>query len=259
VSAACIGRAGICFDIEHLEPREIVMPDHQVVSREEWLTARVKLLAEEKEFTRRRDELTRHCRELPWVRIEDYVFDGPGGKVRLSDLFRGKSQLIIYHFMFHPDWDVGCKSCSFWADNYERVVAHLRARDTNLAAVSRAPVAKIEAFRKRIGWTFEWVSCGADGVFNRDFGAYLTKDDLAKEGNNTNYGTRRFTIEDVPAISVFAEDQDGDLYHTYSTYSRGLDMFNGAYHYLDIVPKGRDEEKLKYHMDWVRLRDEYGT
>jgi len=235
------------------------MSHHQVVSRDEWLTARVQLLAEEKEFTRRRDELTRHCRELPWVRIEDYVFDGPGGKVRLSDLFRGKSQLIIYHFMFHPDWDVGCKSCSFWADNYERVVAHLRARDTNLAAVSRAPVAKIEASRKRIGWTFEWVSCGADGVFNHDFGAYLTKDDLAKQGNNTNYGTRRFTIEDVPAISVFAKDQDGGLYHTYSTYSRGLDMFNGAYHYLDIVPKGRDEEKLKYHMDWVRLRDEYGT
>jgi predicted dithiol-disulfide oxidoreductase (DUF899 family) len=137
------------------------------------------------------------------------------------------------------------------------VVVHLRARDTNLAAVSRAPLAKIEAFRKRMGWTFEWVSCGADGVFNHDFGAYLTKDDLAKEGNNTNYGTRRFTIEDVPAISVFSKDAEGSLYHTYSTYSRGLDMFNGAYHYLDIVPNGRDEEKLKYHMDWVRLRDEY--
>jgi predicted dithiol-disulfide oxidoreductase (DUF899 family) len=233
------------------------MPNHQVVSRDEWLAARVQLLAEEKEFTRRRDALTRHCRELPWVRIEDYVFDGAGGKVRLSDLFRGKAQLIVYHFMFHPDWDAGCKSCSYWADNYERVVVHLRARDTNLVVVSRAPLAKIEAFRKRMGWTFEWVSCGADGIFNHDFGAYLTKEDLAKEGNNTNYGTRRFTIEDVPAISVFFKDQDGGLYHTYSTYSRGLDMFNSAYHYLDIVPKGRDEEKLKYHMDWVRLRDEY--
>ncbi|HKD30358.1 MAG TPA: DUF899 domain-containing protein [Xanthobacteraceae bacterium] len=233
------------------------MPTHQVVSRDEWLAARVKLLAEEKEFTRRRDALTRHCRELPWVRIEDYVFESPNGKVRLSDLFRGKSQLIVYHFMFHPDWNAGCKSCSYWADNYERIVVHLRARDTNLVAVSRAPLAKIEAFRKRMGWTFEWVSCGADGVFNHDFGAYLTKADLAKEGNNTNYGTRRFTIEDVPAISVFFKDGDGVLYHTYSTYSRGLDIFNGAYHYLDIVPKGRDEEKLKYHMDWVRLRDEY--
>ena len=151
------------------------MPDHQVVSRDEWLAARVKLLAEEKDFTRRRDALTRHCRELPWVRIEDYGFESTSGKVRLSDLFRGRAQLIVYHFMFHPDWDAGCKSCSYWADNYERVVVHLRARDTNLVAVSRAPLAKIEAFRKRMGWTFEWVSCGVDGVFNHDFGAYLTK------------------------------------------------------------------------------------
>ena len=235
------------------------MPNHQVVSREEWLAARVKLLAEEKEFTRGRDALTRHCRDLPWVRIEDYVFDGSGGKVRLSDLFHGKSQLVIYHFMFHPDWDVGCKSCSYWADNYERVVVHLRARDTNLVAVSRAPLAKIEAFRKRMGWTFEWVSCGGDGAFNRELGAYLSKEDLKKQGNNSNYGTRRFDMEDVPVISVFFRDADGKLYHTYSTYSRGLDMLNGAYHYLDLTPKGRDEAALPYHMDWVRLRDEYSS
>jgi len=233
------------------------MPDRQVVSREEWLAARIKLLAEEKEFTRRRDALTRHCRELPWVRIDDYVFEGPGGTVRLSDLFRGKSQLIIYHFMFHPDWNAGCKSCSFWADNYERIVAHLRARDTNLAAVSRAPIAKIEAFRKRMGWTFEWVSCGADGVFNHDLGAYLTKDDLAKEGNNTNYGTRRFTIEDVPAISVFSKDASDQVFHTYSTYRRGIDMMNTAYHYLDLTPKGRDEAGHGDPQFWVRRHDEY--
>jgi predicted dithiol-disulfide oxidoreductase (DUF899 family) len=232
------------------------MTSHPIVSREEWIAARVKLLAEEKELTRRRDELNRHRRNLPWVKIDDYVFDGPAGKVRLSDLFRGKSQLIVYHLMFHPDWSVACKSCSFWADNFERVVIHLRGRNVNLAAVSRASVGTIAGFKSRMGWTFEWVSCGADGVFNRDFGAYLTKEDLAREGNNSNYGTRRFDIEDVPAISVFLKDADGSLYHTYSTYSRGLDMLNGAYHYLDIVPKGRDEDKLGYHMEWVCLRDE---
>jgi predicted dithiol-disulfide oxidoreductase (DUF899 family) len=236
---------------------ERAMTNHAIVSRQEWLAARIRHLAEEKEFTRRRDELSRHRRELPWVKIDDYAFDGPTGKLRLSDLFRGKSQLIIYHLMFHPDWSEACKSCSFWADNFERAVIHLRGRDANLAAVSRAPVDKIEAFKKRMGWTFEWVSCGADGIFNHDFGAYLTKADLAKEGNNSNYGTRRFTIEDVPAISVFCKDADGGLYHSYSTYSRGLDMLNGAYHYLDIVPKGRDEDNLGYHMEWVRLRDDY--
>jgi predicted dithiol-disulfide oxidoreductase (DUF899 family) len=233
------------------------MTNHAVVSREEWLAARIKLLAEEKEFTRRRDELSRHRRELPWVKIDDYIFEGPAGKVPLSDLFRGKSQLIIYHLMFHPDWDLACKSCSFWADNFERVVVHLRGRDVNLAAVSRAPVQKIEAFKQRMGWTFEWVSCGVDGKFNHDFGAYLTKEEIAAGGNNSNYGTRRFTIQDVPAISVFGKDADGTLYHAYSTYSRGLDMLNGAYHYLDLVPKGRDEDKLAYHMEWVRLRDDY--
>jgi len=233
------------------------MTSHPIVSREEWIAARINLLAEEKEFTRRRDALSRHRRDLPWVKIDDYVFDGPAGKVRLSELFRGKSQLIVYHLMFHPDWSVACKSCSFWADNFERVVIHLRGRDVNLAAVSRASIDTIARFKSRMGWTFEWVSCGPDGVFNHDFGAYLTKEDLAREGNNSNYGTRRFDIEDVPAISVFFKDADGSLYHTYSTYSRGLDMLNGAYHYLDIGPKGRDEDKLGYHMEWVRLRDEY--
>lgn len=145
------------------------MPDHQIVSREEWLAQRVKLLAEEKELTHRRDALSRHRRELPWVKIDDYVFEGRDGNVRLSELFRGKSQLIVFHLMFHPDWKAACKSCSFWADNFERIIVHLRGRDTNLVAVSRAPIAKIEAHRKRMGWTFEWVSCGADGQFNHDF------------------------------------------------------------------------------------------
>jgi len=229
----------------------------QTVSREEWLIKRKALLEQEKALTHARDAVSAARRALPRVRIDDYVFAGSHGAVRLSELFRGKSQLIIYHLMFHPDWQSACKSCSFWADNFERIVVHLRARDANLAAVSRAPIAKLDGFKRRMGWSFEWVSCGADGKFNRDFGAYLTPEDLARPDNNTNYGTLRFTITDVPVISVFARDADGQLYHTYSTYSRGLDMLNGAYHYLDLLPKGRDEEGLAHHMSWLRLRDEY--
>jgi len=229
----------------------------QTVSREEWLAKRKALLEQEKALTHARDAVSAARRALPRVRIDDYVFEGPQGPVRLSQLFRGKSQLIIYHLMFDPDWQAACKSCSFWADNFERVIVHLRARDANLAAVSRAPIAKLDTFKRRMGWSFEWVSCGADGKFNHDFGAYLTPEDLARPGNNTNYGTMRFTIADVPVISVFERDGEGRLYHTYSTYSRGLDMLNGAYHYLDLLPKGRDEAGLAHHMSWVRLRDEY--
>jgi predicted dithiol-disulfide oxidoreductase (DUF899 family) len=229
----------------------------QTVSREEWLVKRKALLEQEKALTHARDAVSAARRALPRVRIDDYVFEGSHGSVRLSDLFRGKSQLVIYHFMFHPDWAAACKSCSFWADNFDRIIVHLRARDANLAAVSRAPIAKLDAFKQRMGWSFEWVSCGADGAFNHDLGAYLTPEDLARPGNNTNYGTLRFTIADVPVISVFTRDREGQLYHTYSTYARGLDMLNGAYHYLDLLPKGRDEDGLAHHMSWVRLRDEY--
>ena len=229
----------------------------QTVSREEWLAKRKALLEQEKALTHARDAVSAARRALPRVRIDDYVFESSQGPVRLSQLFHGKSQLIIYHLMFDPDWQAACKSCSFWADNFERVIVHLRARDANLAAVSRAPIAKLDGFKRRMGWSFEWVSCGADGKFNHDFGAYLTPEDLARPGNNTNYGTMRFTIADVPVISVFERDGEGRLYHTYSTYSRGLDMLNGAYHYLDLLPKGRDEAGLAHHMSWVRLRDEY--
>ena len=233
------------------------MTDHAVVSRDEWLAARQALLADEKDFNRARDRLSGARQALPWVRIGDYVFAGSSGPVRLSALFRGRSQLVIYHLMFHPDWQAACKSCSFWADNFERIIVHLNARDTNLAAVSRAPPAKLDAFKQRMGWSFEWVSCGSDGAFNRDFGTYFTADDLRQSGPNYNYGSTRFGMEDAPGLSIFAKDETGALYHTYSTYSRGLDMLNGAYHYLDIVPKGRDEEGLKPHMAWLRLRDEY--
>jgi predicted dithiol-disulfide oxidoreductase (DUF899 family) len=229
----------------------------QTVSREEWLAKRKVLLEQEKALTHARDAVSAARRALPRVRIDDYVFEGSQGPARLSQLFHGKSQLIIYHLMFDPDWQAACKSCSFWADNFERIIVHVRARDANLAAVSRAPIAKLDAFKRRMGWSFEWVSCGADGKFNHDFGAYLTPEDLARPGNNTNYGTMRFSIADVPVISVFERDGEGRLYHTYSTYSRGLDMLNGAYHYLDLLPKGRDEAGLAHHMSWVRLRDEY--
>lgn len=233
------------------------MTTHPVVTQGEWVAARKRFLDEEKAFTKARDRLSAARRDLPWVQVEDYLFAGPSGDVKLSDLFRGRSQLIVYHLMFHPDWNAACKSCSFWADNFERIVLHLNARDTNLAAVSRAPVAKLDAFRRRMGWSFEWVSCGSDGAFNRDFGTYFTADDLRQSGPNYNYGSTRFGMEDAPGLSIFAKDETGALYHTYSTYSRGLDMLNGAYHYLDIVPKGRDEEGLKPHMAWLRLRDEY--
>jgi predicted dithiol-disulfide oxidoreductase (DUF899 family) len=234
------------------------MTTHQTVSRDQWLKARVDLLAKEKAFTKLRDQLSADRRALPWVKVEDYVFDGPTGKVRLSDLFRGKSQLIIYHLMFNPTWESACKSCSFWADNFANTIVHLNARDTNLAAVSRAPLAKLEAFKKRMGWQFEWVTCGADGAFNHDFGTALTREEIDRPDKNYNYGSTHFGGEDAPGISIFYKDADGGLYHTYSCYSRGLDMLNGAYHYLDIVPKGRDEEGLKPHMQWVRLHDEYG-
>jgi predicted dithiol-disulfide oxidoreductase (DUF899 family) len=233
------------------------MTTHPVATHEQWLEARKRLLAEEKAFTKARDRLSASRQALPWEPIPDYVFAGTAGEVRLSDLFRGRSQLIVYHLMFHPDWNAACKSCSFWADNFERIVVHLNARNANLAAVSRAPLDKLDAFKRRMGWTFEWVSCGATGAFNRDFGANFTPDEVKQPGANYNYGSMHFGMEDAPGLSVFAKDETGALFHTYSTYSRGLDMLNGAYHYLDILPKGRDEEGLRPHMAWLRLRDEY--
>ena len=233
------------------------MTTHNITSRETWLAARKNLLAKEKEFTKLRDQLSEARRALPWVKIEDYVFDAPSAKVRLAELFQGRHQLVIYHLMFHPDWNAACKSCSFWADNFDNITTHLKARDVSMAAVSRAPIAKLAAFKERMGWHFDWVSCGADGKFAHDFGVNFTPDELKREGKNYNYRSMRFNIEDAPGLSVFYKEDDGSLFHTYSCYSRGLDMLNVAYHYLDIVPKGRDEASLKYHMDWVKLHDEY--
>ena len=229
---------------------------HQVVPHEEWLVARKRLLAKEKEFTRLRDRLSEERRELPWARVEKtYVFDGPDGKESLSDLFADRSQLVVYHFMFDPSWEEGCKSCSFWADNYGGAIMHLNQRDVAMVTVSKAPFAKLEAFRKRMGWTFKWVSSSATD-FNRDYGVSFTPDERESGQAFYNYRLGRIGGE-MPGLSVFYKDGSGAIFHTYSCYARGLDMFNSAYQLLDLVPKGRDEADLPYTMAWVRHRDRY--
>ncbi len=234
-------------------------PAHPVVSKEEWLRARVALLAREKDLTRQRDELSRQRRELPWVRVEKtYRFAGPKGTEALADLFRGRSQLVVYHFMFGPDWEEGCPSCSLLCDHVDGALVHLEHRDVTLTAVSRAPFPKIEAFKRRMGWRFPWVSShGSD--FNYDF--HVSATDEEKRGGKVyyNYRTEDFLVEDLPGISVFLKDADGRIYHTYSAYARGGEPLIGAYAWLDLVPKGRDEEGLAFTMAWVRHHDRYGA
>jgi predicted dithiol-disulfide oxidoreductase (DUF899 family) len=232
------------------------MQPHSIVSREEWIAARKAHLAHEKEYTRARERLAEERRALPWVKVDtEYLFDGPDGKVTLAGLFRGRRQLVVQHVMFAPDWNEACKSCSFWADGFERMVPHLAARDTMMVAVSRAPLQKLAAFKLRMGWTFDWLSSG-DNSFNYDYGVSFTPDQIAS-GDNYNFGTTPFGSEEAPGISVFCRDEAGNIFHTYSCYARGLDMMNAAYHYLDLTPLGRHEDGLPYPMDWVRLRDQY--
>ncbi len=229
---------------------------HTVVTRDAWVAARKELLAREKEFTRQRDALSQARRDLPWVKVDKpYVFETPQGKASLADLFEGRCQLVVYHFMFDPSWTEGCKSCSFWADNFDRNVVHLAHRDVTLIAVSRAPLDTLEAYRRRMGWSFRWVSSlGSD--FNHDYQATVTKEEVENKTAVYNYEASDWAGE-TPGISVFFKDEDGTLYHTYSCYSRGLDMMNAGYHYLDLVPKGRDEVGLAYTMEWLRRRDQY--
>jgi predicted dithiol-disulfide oxidoreductase (DUF899 family) len=230
---------------------------HKVVSEADWIKARKRLLGKEKEFTRLRDQLSRRRRELPWRRVEkEYVFDGPKGRQTLAQLFDGRSQLVVYHFMFGPDWEEGCKSCSFWADNFNGIIPHLNQRDVTFVAVSRAPLAKLKAFAKRLGWSFKWVSSSGND-FNYDYHVSFRPGDVGKGGASYNYAPTETTMSDLPGISVFFKDKSGAVFHTYSCYARGLDMLNTAYHYLDLVPKGRDEGDLPWTMAWVRLRDEY--
>ncbi len=228
----------------------------QIVSRERWIAAREQLLAREKQLTRLRDEVTRARAAMPWVRVEqEYVFHGPDGEETLEQLFAGRGQLIVYHFMFDPSWEAGCKSCSFIADHYSGSVAHLAARDVTLVTVSRAPLAKLEAFRARMGWGFKWVSSHGSS-FNADYHVSFSDEDKARGEIDYNYGKARYFAPEAPGFSVFARDERG-VFHTYSAYARGLDRLITAYHLLDAVPSGRGEASSGYKMGWLRLHDEY--
>jgi len=230
------------------------MKANEVVDAAEWERARKALLAKEKAFTQARDALSEARRALLWERVEKrYLFDGLAGELTLEDLFQGRSQLVVYHFMFGPDAAAGCKACSFWADNFERNVIHLAHRDVTLAAVSRAPLEKLAAFQKRFGWTFPWVSSGRTD-FNFD---YHVSFEPGRGDGTYNYAPKTGGSTELPGISVFARDEAGAVFHTYSTYGRGLDLMNTAYNYLDLVPKGRDEKDLPSPMAWLRLRDQY--
>jgi predicted dithiol-disulfide oxidoreductase (DUF899 family) len=232
------------------------MKTANVVCREEWLAARTEFLHEEKEFTHRREALAAKRRQLPWVEIEkDYQFESTVGKVSLGDLFDGRHQLLVYHFMFAPEWSQGCKSCSLLADHYDPAIIHLNHRDTTMISVSRAPLAKIQAFRERMGWKFNWVSTIGD-EFGRDFGVLFREQELSSGLNIYNYEREPYPISDLPGLSVFYRDDDGRIFHTYSTYARGLDIFINAYNFLDVTPKGRDEENIEI-MSWVRHHDRY--
>jgi predicted dithiol-disulfide oxidoreductase (DUF899 family) len=231
-----------------------VNEEHRVVAHDDWIAARKALLAREKEFTRLRDELSRQRRELPWEAVErEYVFDGPNGQQALAELFGARSQLIVYHFMFGPDDEAGCPHCSFWADNFDPDVVHLAARDVTFIAVSRAPLEKLLEYRKRMGWSFEWVSSFAND-FNVDYGVSFTPDD--EDTVSYNYGTLSPGMPDREGVSVFFKDEHDRVFHTYSAYARGIDLLNTAYNYLDLVPKGRDEDGRPPQY-WVRRHDEY--
>lgn len=231
------------------------MDSHAVVSHEQWIEARRQLLRKEKEFTRLRDLLSQQRRELPWEAVDKpYVFEDAVGQHSLAALFGERSQLIVQHFMFDPGWEAGCKSCSFWADNFNGTDVHLRHRDISFVVVSRAPYPKLAAYRQRMGWAFRWVS-SAGSDFNYDFYASFTPDQIAGETAFHNYREGKPWGEEVAGVSVFFKDAQGRIFHTYSTYARGLDMLNGAYHYIDLTPRGRHETASQ---SWVQRHDEYG-
>jgi len=228
-----------------------------VVSPKKWLTARRALLRQERSLDRQRDQLSARRRALPWVKVEPpYVFTTPEGKRTLAQLFAGRSQLIVYHFMLGPGWEEGCRGCSFVSDHFDGALAHLGARDVAFTAVSIAPLKEISAFKKRMGWRFPWVS-SAGTTFNHDYGVTFTPEEIARGKVNYNYALREISLEELPGLSVFARDAAGAIYHTYSTYSRGLEQLIGTYTLLDLVPKGRDEDGLEHNMSWVRLHDRY--
>jgi predicted dithiol-disulfide oxidoreductase (DUF899 family) len=228
------------------------MSDKKIVSEAEWNQARQDLLDREKALNKWRDEIAVERRSLPWHQVkEDYLFSGPEGQLRLSELFGSKSQLIVYHFMYGPDWQEGCKSCSFWADQYDGINRHIGARDVSLAVVSRAPWQDFQAFKQRMKWGFTWLS-SAGNTFNTDY--HISFPD--QKTGYYNYTETRVR-EELPGLSVFFKDDKGDIFHTYSTYARGLDPLNATYQMLDLVPKGRDEADLAYGMAWLKHHDDY--
>jgi len=233
------------------------MKQHPVVSRAQWLTERKELLEREKALTRLNDEISELRRALPWVRLDSvYNFDTPEGRRTLAQLFEGRPQLAVYHFMFGPDWEQGCVSCSFWADHFNGLSVHLAQRDITFVAVSRAPLQRLQAYRERLGWDFNWVS-SLGSSFNEDFDVSFSPAALADSSVFYNFDWRAMTLEEAPGLSVFYQDDDGTIYHTYSCYGRGLDCFNSAYQIMDRVPLGRNEQDLPWPMAWVRRRDSY--
>ncbi|WP_395703281.1 DUF899 domain-containing protein [Aquabacterium sp.] len=233
------------------------LANHPVATRAQWLAQRQQLLAREKQLTQLRDHIAAERRALPWVRLDKrYVFDTPTGPRALADLFEGRRQLVVQHFMLGPGWEQGCPSCSYMADHIAGALPHLQQRDLSLCVVSRAPLAEIERFRQRMGWTFRWVSSfGTD--FNHDFGVSFTPEERATGQVHYNYQDQPFPAEEAPGISVFWRDDDGSVFHTYSTYGRGVELMMGAYAFIDLTPKGRDEEGLAHPMAWVRHHDRY--
>jgi predicted dithiol-disulfide oxidoreductase (DUF899 family) len=228
----------------------------QIVTPKAWLAARKKLLVQEKKFTRLQDEINARRRSLPWVQMPAYAFTSPKGKVSLAGLFGPHSQLIVQHFMLGPGWEQGCKSCSFMMDHFAPTVPHLAARDVAFAAISHAPIKEILPFKKRMGWDVNWVSAH-DTAFNHDFHVSFTEEEMTAGQMEYNYTTMDFPQSEAPGISVFARDAAGTVYHTYSTYGRGVETIMGTYRLLDLVPKGRDEAKDEYGMEWLRHHDNY--
>lgn len=242
--------------IETMKPKTdtVEANSSKVVSRKQWLVARKDLLTREKELTR--DEVSRHRRELPWVKVDkEYIFEGPNGRETLSDLFDGRRQLIVYHFMLGLGWEEGCKNCSFMADHFDGANWHLPHRDVTFVVISHAPSPEIQAYQKRMGWRFKWLSSYGND-FNFDYHVSFSQEGDKKGRVNYNYAAQEFISDELPGLSVFYKDENGDAFHTYSTYARGLDILVGAYNFLDLVPKGRDEN-LDSTMDWVRRHDQY--
>jgi predicted dithiol-disulfide oxidoreductase (DUF899 family) len=230
--------------------------EHKVVSEKEWLTARKALLVKEKKFSRLRDELNQQRRNLPWVKVDqEYVFDGPDGKETFAELFDGKSQLHVYHFMFGPGWKEGCPHCSFWADHYDSVNVHVGQRDTTLVVVSRAPLKEIQPLKKRMGWQFKWLSSNGTDL-NFDFHVSFTPQQIKSGTLPYNYGNFKMKIDELQGVSAFYKDRNGDIFHTYSSYARGIDLLNTTYNFLDLTAKGRDENPDRTQ-DWVRYHDQY--